>query len=74
MLLENKMSNGKDIEVATVELQESITDKLRAILGEEGVEILTEYVWHMLVNPKKNRNHIVQELQEFLSEEVSSSA
>lgn len=64
------MTADKTIEAAAVELQESITDKLRLILGEEGVEILTEYVWHMLVSPKRSRNHIMQELQEFLAEET----
>jgi hypothetical protein len=60
----------KTVETIAVELQEAITDKLRVILGEEGVEILTEYVWHMLVSSKRNRQHITQELQEFLAKDV----
>ncbi|XP_053993708.1 zinc finger CCCH domain-containing protein 14-like isoform X2 [Hylaeus volcanicus] len=62
----------KTVETIVVELQEAITDKLRVILGEEGVEILTEYVWHMLVSSKRNRQHITQELQEFLAKDTAS--
>lgn len=62
----------KTVETIAVELQEAITDKLRVILGEEGVEILTEYVWHMLVSSKRNRQHITQELQEFLAKDTAS--
>lgn len=50
--------------------QTAITERLASMLGEEGVEILTEYIWHMITRPKTTREHVCAELEEFLGPEV----
>lgn len=49
-------------------LQESISEHLRSLIGQHGVPILTEYVWHMVVNPQFNSPMIRNELREFLGD------
>eukprot|EP00382_Lankesteria_abbotti_P000659 CAMPEP_0113848676 /NCGR_PEP_ID=MMETSP0372-20130328/2629_1 /TAXON_ID=340204 /ORGANISM="Lankesteria abbotti" /LENGTH=806 /DNA_ID=CAMNT_0000818225 /DNA_START=86 /DNA_END=2506 /DNA_ORIENTATION=- /assembly_acc=CAM_ASM_000359 len=43
----------------------------KIIVEEEGVEILTEYVWHMLVDADVTQEHINNELNEFLDEKAT---
>eukprot|EP01054_Gregarina_sp_Poly1_P010878 Gregarina_sp_Poly_1__10877@NODE_847_length_5991_cov_96_588623_g612_i0_p4_GENE_NODE_847_length_5991_cov_96_588623_g612_i0NODE_847_length_5991_cov_96_588623_g612_i0_p4_ORF_typecomplete_len317_score33_62zfCCCH_2/PF14608_6/0_00055zfCCCH_2/PF14608_6/0_003zfCCCH_2/PF14608_6/0_021zfCCCH_4/PF18044_1/0_00011zfCCCH_4/PF18044_1/0_23zfCCCH_4/PF18044_1/41zfCCCH_4/PF18044_1/2_4e02PWI/PF01480_17/3_2e07zfCCCH/PF00642_24/0_00044zfCCCH/PF00642_24/0_049zfCCCH/PF00642_24/1_7e02zfCCCH/PF00642_24/1_6e02Nab2p_Zf1/PF18 len=42
------------------------------MLGEEGVEILTEYIWHMITRPKTTKEHVCSELREFLGAETDT--
>lgn len=58
-------------EETTRRCQAVITQRLASMLGEEGVEILTEYIWHMITRPTTTKEHVCLELEEFLGSEVS---
>ncbi|ANQ09146.1 Uncharacterized protein PCOAH_00034510 [Plasmodium coatneyi] len=51
--------------------QNIITEKLRELLGEYEVDILTEYVWHMAGNAKSSREFICNELKDFLGDHTN---
>lgn len=50
--------------------QNIITEKLRELLGEYEVDILTEYVWHMAGNSKSGSEFMCNELKDFLGDHV----
>ncbi|EUD68544.1 hypothetical protein C922_00943 [Plasmodium inui San Antonio 1] len=62
------MMSNKDEEK---KYQNIITDKLRELLGEYEVDILTEYVWHMAGNAKSTREFISNELKDFLGDHTT---
>eukprot|EP00921_Rhytidocystis_pertsovi_P002412 GHVQ01004121.1.p1 GENE.GHVQ01004121.1~~GHVQ01004121.1.p1 ORF type:complete len:711 (+),score=171.68 GHVQ01004121.1:106-2133(+) len=51
--------------------QQKITEKLRELLCEDEVEVLTEYVWHMVCNIDLDSAYISSELLEFLADKTS---
>ncbi|KJP88139.1 hypothetical protein AK88_02256 [Plasmodium fragile] len=51
--------------------QNIITEKLRELLGEYEVDILTEYVWHMAGNAQSTREFICNELKDFLGDHTT---
>ncbi|EZG79728.1 putative PWI domain protein [Gregarina niphandrodes] len=57
-------------ETTAARCQSAITQKLSNMLGEEGVEILTDYVWHMVTRPKTTKEHVTEELREFLAHDT----
>lgn len=58
------------MEVVTPEIQLKITSKLQEIFGDDDVSVLTDYICHM-VNHNQPKEHIINELREFLSDEAS---
>lgn len=52
--------------------QAAITERLSSMLGEEGVEILTEYIWHMITRPRTTKEYVCRELNEFLGDETEN--
>ncbi|SCO68165.1 nuclear polyadenylated RNA-binding protein NAB2, putative [Plasmodium vivax] len=62
------MMSNKDEEK---KYQNIITDKLRELLGEYEVDILTEYVWHMAGNAKSSREFMCNELKDFLGDHTT---
>lgn len=58
------------VEVVTPEVQLKITSKLQEIFGDDDVSVLTDYICHM-VNHNQPKEHIINELKEFLSDEAS---
>ncbi|CAA9989099.1 nuclear polyadenylated RNA-binding protein NAB2, putative [Plasmodium knowlesi strain H] len=63
MMMSNKEEEKK--------YQNIITEKLRELLGEYEVDILTEYVWHMAGNAKSSREFICNELKDFLGDHTT---
>ncbi|CDU18922.1 nuclear polyadenylated RNA-binding protein NAB2, putative [Plasmodium yoelii] len=51
--------------------QNIITEKLRELLGEYEVDILTEYVWHMAGNSKSSSEFMCNELKDFLGDHTT---
>ncbi|CRH00907.1 nuclear polyadenylated RNA-binding protein NAB2, putative [Plasmodium relictum] len=51
--------------------QNIITQKLRELLGEYEVDILTEYVWHMAGNAKSSSEFMCNELKDFLGDHTT---
>ncbi|EUT89308.1 hypothetical protein PFAG_01461 [Plasmodium falciparum Santa Lucia] len=51
--------------------QTIITEKLRELLGEYEVDILTEYVWHMAGNAKSSNEFMCNELKDFLGDHTT---
>ena len=51
-------------------LQELIAERLRQVIGNHGVPVLTEYVWHMVASPAFDVAQIKTELTEFLNHDV----
>ncbi|CXI64173.1 nuclear polyadenylated RNA-binding protein NAB2, putative [Plasmodium berghei] len=51
--------------------QNIITEKLRELLGEYEVDILTEYVWHMAGNSKSGSEFMCNELKDFLGDHTT---
>ncbi|KAI4837273.1 nuclear polyadenylated RNA-binding protein NAB2 [Plasmodium brasilianum] len=51
--------------------QNIITEKLRELLGEYEVDILTEYVWHMAGNVKTSSEFMCNELKDFLGDHTT---
>ncbi|SOV12640.1 nuclear polyadenylated RNA-binding protein NAB2, putative [Plasmodium sp. gorilla clade G2] len=51
--------------------QTIITEKLRELLGEYEVDILTEYVWHMAGNAKSSSEFMCNELKDFLGDHTT---
>eukprot|EP01053_Blabericola_migrator_P004832 Blabericola_migrator_1__4831@NODE_2536_length_2635_cov_216_016355_g1587_i0_p2_GENE_NODE_2536_length_2635_cov_216_016355_g1587_i0NODE_2536_length_2635_cov_216_016355_g1587_i0_p2_ORF_typecomplete_len332_score47_72zfCCCH_2/PF14608_6/0_00074zfCCCH_2/PF14608_6/0_00095zfCCCH_2/PF14608_6/0_061zfCCCH_4/PF18044_1/0_00011zfCCCH_4/PF18044_1/0_023zfCCCH_4/PF18044_1/50zfCCCH_4/PF18044_1/2_5e02PWI/PF01480_17/2_4e07zfCCCH/PF00642_24/0_00045zfCCCH/PF00642_24/0_12zfCCCH/PF00642_24/1_6e02zfCCCH/PF00642_24/1_6e02N len=65
-------SECKVSESTSQQCQAAITDRLASLLGEEGVEILTEYIWHMITRPKTTKEHVCSELKEFLGNDTDA--
>ncbi|SBS85273.1 nuclear polyadenylated RNA-binding protein NAB2, putative (NAB2) [Plasmodium ovale curtisi] len=63
------ISNSKEEEK---KYQNIITEKLRELLGEYEVDILTEYVWHMAGNVKSSSEFMCNELKDFLGDHVNN--
>ncbi|KAF7459140.1 putative nuclear polyadenylated RNA-binding protein NAB2 [Cryptosporidium felis] len=57
-------------EIVTPEVQSKITGKLQEIFGDDDVSVLTDYICHM-VNHNQPKEHIINELKEFLSDEAT---
>lgn len=57
-------------EIVTPEVQSKITNRLQEIFGDDDVSVLTDYICHM-VNHNQPKEHIINELKEFLSDEAS---
>ncbi|KAH8585005.1 PWI+4CCCH domains [Cryptosporidium sp. chipmunk genotype I] len=69
--MDSSSGGGPSIgEVVTPEVQSKITSKLQEIFGDDDVSVLTDYICHM-VNHNQPKEHIVNELKEFLSDEAS---
>eukprot|EP01055_Gregarina_sp_Pseudo9_P001757 Gregarina_sp_Pseudo_9__1756@NODE_2193_length_1105_cov_13_131332_g2021_i0_p1_GENE_NODE_2193_length_1105_cov_13_131332_g2021_i0NODE_2193_length_1105_cov_13_131332_g2021_i0_p1_ORF_typecomplete_len338_score29_18zfCCCH_2/PF14608_6/0_00075zfCCCH_2/PF14608_6/0_0029zfCCCH_2/PF14608_6/0_013zfCCCH_4/PF18044_1/0_00011zfCCCH_4/PF18044_1/0_043zfCCCH_4/PF18044_1/56zfCCCH_4/PF18044_1/2_5e02PWI/PF01480_17/9_9e07zfCCCH/PF00642_24/0_00056zfCCCH/PF00642_24/0_26zfCCCH/PF00642_24/1_3e02zfCCCH/PF00642_24/1_7e02Nab2/P len=66
------MSECRVSESTSQRCQAAITDRLASMLGEDGVEILTEYIWHMITRPKTTKEHVCSELREFLGTETDA--
>ncbi|SCP05040.1 nuclear polyadenylated RNA-binding protein NAB2, putative [Plasmodium ovale] len=62
------ISNSKEEEK---KYQNIITEKLRELLGEYEVDILTEYVWHMAGNVKSSSEFMCNELKDFLGDHTT---
>ncbi|KAK6589639.1 PWI+4CCCH domain protein [Cryptosporidium xiaoi] len=56
-------------EVVTQDIRHKITQKLQDIFGDDDVSVLTDYICHM-VNHNQTKEHITNELREFLSDEA----
>lgn len=57
-------------EIVTQEVQSKITSRLQEIFGDDDVSVLTDYICHM-INHNQPKEHIVNELKEFLSDEAT---
>lgn len=69
--MESSSGGGSSVgEVVTPEVQSKITSKLQEIFGDDDVSVLTDYICHM-VNHNQPKEHIINELKEFLSDEAS---
>eukprot|EP00920_Eleutheroschizon_duboscqi_P022712 GHVT01055311.1.p1 GENE.GHVT01055311.1~~GHVT01055311.1.p1 ORF type:complete len:243 (+),score=64.00 GHVT01055311.1:189-917(+) len=53
-------------------LQRLVTGRLRSLLGEEDMSILTEYVWHMLAKEEATVQLMSNELVEFLGDNTDN--
>ncbi|KAF8822725.1 hypothetical protein IE077_002889 [Cardiosporidium cionae] len=53
-------------------LLNTITEKLRSVLGIDDVDILTEYIMHLLSHKRATSEYMCKELREFLGEQAES--